>query len=101
MVSETDIRYGGGTEKTLLNYYKYLDKSKIEPFIFDTNIIDRERLTMVELKNYYNLNETIKFYYPNFLSNLLENKRFGLSVQKRKISKDLFLLFFVVCFFFF
>ncbi|MDP8012031.1 MAG: glycosyltransferase family 4 protein [Thermoplasmata archaeon] len=93
MVSETDIRYGGGTEKTLLNFFKYLDREKVEPFIFDTNVLDKERLSDNELKIYYSLDTTIKFRYPEFISNLLRNKKMGLSVQKKKISKDLFLIY--------
>ncbi len=99
-VLETDISYGGGTEKTILFYNKYFDGNEFEIKIFDTNITDRERLSREEMKKIYNLKKTEKIIFPGILRNLLLDKRKGLSVQKRSLSKDLFLFYSIVLKFF-
>lgn len=92
-IVETDVRYGGGTEKTILYYNKYMNKNLFDINVFQTNVIDRERLSENEIKMIYNLNQQKKFFYPNILNNLLKDKGKGLSYQGRKFSKDIFLLY--------
>lgn len=100
MIIETDVLYGGGTEKTILFLYKYIDRNDFDVRIFDTNIIDRERLTMDEVKRIYNLEGTYKINFPLLLNNLLRDKKRGLSAQKRSLSKDIFLAFSIMLKFF-
>ncbi|MEM5784627.1 MAG: hypothetical protein QXF15_02735, partial [Candidatus Aenigmatarchaeota archaeon] len=83
MVLETDISYGGGTEKTLLFFNKYLNKDEFLVNIFDTNIIDKKRLSEEELIKIYNLEKTKKIIFPQILKNLLYDPKKGISTQKK------------------
>ncbi len=100
MVIETDILYGGGTEKTILAYNKYIDRDEFDIRIFDTNIIDRKRLSIDEVRSIYNLPGTEKIIFPGILNNLLVDRKKGLSSQRRSISKDLYLIYSIVLKFF-
>ncbi|MVT36486.1 MAG: glycosyltransferase [Euryarchaeota archaeon] len=100
MVIETDILYGGGTEKTILFYNKYLNRKDFNLTIFDTNIIDKKRLEPEEVKKIFDLEKTEKIYFPSILKSLLTEKKWGVSSQKRSISKDLFLLYSILLKFF-
>ena len=100
MVLETDISYGGGTEKTLLFFNKYLNKDEFLVNIFDTNIIDKKRLSEEELIKIYNLEKTKKIIFPQILKNLLYDPKKGISTQKKSISKDLFLFYSIILKFF-
>lgn len=92
-IVETDIRYGGGTEKTILYFNKYMNQNLFDITVFQTNIIDKERLSENEINSIYNLKNQKKFFYPSIINNLLKNKEKGLSYHGRKFSKDIFLLF--------
>jgi len=92
-IIETDIRYGGGTEKTILFYYKYMDKNLFDIKIFQTNIIDKERISQKDIENIYGLKDYKRFFYPGIINNLLKDKNKGLSYQGRNISKDIFLFY--------
>ncbi|MGC9123209.1 MAG: glycosyltransferase family 4 protein [Thermoplasmata archaeon] len=92
-ILETAIEYGGGTEKTILQYGKYLDKEKFDVYIIHSNIIDKGRLDQEYIKSECKGCNLIRINYPTILNNLLINKKYGLSVQKRSIKKDLFLIY--------
>ena len=87
MVIETDILYGGGTEKTILAYNKYIDRDEFDIRIFDTNIIDRKRLSIDEVRGIYNLSGTEKIIFPGILNNLLVDRKKGLSFQRRSFQR--------------
>jgi len=66
MVIETDILYGGGTEKTILFYNKYLNREDFNLTIFDTNIIDKKRLEQKKLKKFLILKKQRKYIFQVF-----------------------------------
>jgi glycosyltransferase involved in cell wall biosynthesis len=93
MITETNLKYGGGTERTILYYYKFCDKENLDVSVFQTNILDKEKLTDEEIKEKYGLKKIYTFIYPQLLSNLLKDKSKGISKQERAVTKDLFLAY--------
>ncbi|MGC8691680.1 MAG: glycosyltransferase family 4 protein [Thermoplasmata archaeon] len=99
-ILETAIEYGGGTEKTVLEYGKNMDKEKFDVTIIHSNITDRERLPEDYVKKECFGCRLIKIKYPEILKNLQKNKKYGLSVQEHSILKDIFLLYNIMVRFF-
>jgi glycosyltransferase involved in cell wall biosynthesis len=93
MVTETNLKYAGGTERTILYFYKYSEKENLDVSVFQTNILDTEKLTDAEISDKYGVKKLYTFVYPQFLSNLLKDKGKGLAKQGKAVSKDLFLIY--------
>lgn len=93
MITETNLKYAGGTERTILYYYKYSEKDYLDVTVFQTNILDKEKLTDDDISGKYGVKKIYTFVYPQFLSNLLKDKSKGISKQGKTISKDLFLIY--------
>lgn len=93
MITETNLKYAGGTERTILYYSKFLDKENLDVSVFQTNILDKENITDEELRERFKLKNSYTFIYPQFLANLIKDKNKGIAKQERTIKKDFFLAY--------
>ncbi|MEM0163783.1 MAG: glycosyltransferase family 4 protein [Thermoplasmata archaeon] len=93
MITETNLKYAGGTERTILYYYKFCDKENLDVAVFQTNILDKEKITDKEIIEKFELKNIYTFIYPQFLTNLLVDKKKGISKQEKTIKKDIFLAY--------
>ncbi|MGC8496743.1 MAG: glycosyltransferase family 4 protein [Thermoplasmata archaeon] len=93
MITETNLKYAGGTERTILYYAKFCDKENLDLAVFQTNILDKEKITDEEIKDRFKLKNIYTFIYPQFLTKLLTDRSKGISTQERTMRKDIFLAY--------